>query len=177
MSSFAEENFKHEEDLDSIPWYRISLIGSDSRVHLCIEGRYVTIFKRRGSLHCMDAICHHAGGPLTDGPLIDIEELHTTVVSCPWHRYKISLDGYKIFQGVEFDLHGKPGVAIWKKGKKVQRAHEVFEDDLYTYIKLNKPISESETTATDICASDEISKSELCGGLFLLHNETPEKVK
>jgi nitrite reductase/ring-hydroxylating ferredoxin subunit len=54
------------------------------RLHTCVEGRYVTVFRHRGKLSCIDAICHHAGGPLTLGEIFDIEDLGLTVVSCPW---------------------------------------------------------------------------------------------
>ena len=42
-----------------------------------------------GELHCLDAICYHAGGPLTEG---DIEDFggHRAVV-CPWHKYRVDL--------------------------------------------------------------------------------------
>lgn len=59
-------------------------LNEGSRIHTCIEGRYITIFKNKGKLSSIDSICHHAGGPLTLGKLTDIEDLGMTVVSCPW---------------------------------------------------------------------------------------------
>jgi nitrite reductase/ring-hydroxylating ferredoxin subunit len=38
----------------------------------------VTIFRHRGHLTAIDSVCHHAGGPLTLGPLQDIEDLGST---------------------------------------------------------------------------------------------------
>lgn len=63
-----------------------------SRLHVTVRGRYVTIFRQRGVLSAIDSICYHAGGPLTKGPLQDIEELGMTVVMCPWHNYPVSID-------------------------------------------------------------------------------------
>jgi hypothetical protein len=99
-------------------------------------------------------VCHHAGGPLTDGPIRDIEDLGLTVVSCPWHNFLVCIDnGVKVFQGVDI-IDGKPTVLGWvsfslfishymkqfiislkqKTGKVVQRAHFVKEDEKYIYI-------------------------------------------
>jgi nitrite reductase/ring-hydroxylating ferredoxin subunit len=54
------------------------------RIHVNLEGRFITIFRHHGVLSSIDSICHHAGGPLTLGNIIDIEELGMSVVSCPW---------------------------------------------------------------------------------------------
>ena len=43
-----------------------------SKVQARVHGRYVSVFNLDGALHCIDAICYHAGGPLTVG---DIEEI------------------------------------------------------------------------------------------------------
>jgi nitrite reductase/ring-hydroxylating ferredoxin subunit len=78
------------------------------RLHTCVEDRYITVFRSRGKLSCIDSVCHHAGGPLTDGPIQDIEELGITVVVCPWHRFMVSIDdGVKAFQGVDI-INGVP---------------------------------------------------------------------
>jgi len=70
-------------------WWRIAETGQlmeGSRLHSCVEGRYVTIFRRHGKLCAIDSICHHAGGPMTLGAMRDIEELGgLTVVLCPWY--------------------------------------------------------------------------------------------
>lgn len=83
------------------------------RLHTCIEGRYVTVFRYNGRLSCIDSVCHHAGGPLTDGPIQDIEELGVTVVVCPWHRFLVSIDkGLKAFQAVDI-VNGVPVKSGW----------------------------------------------------------------
>jgi nitrite reductase/ring-hydroxylating ferredoxin subunit len=63
------------------------------RLHTCLGtgdengnrgGRLVTVFRQSGKLSAIDAVCHHAGGPMTLGPVSDIEDLGLTVVACPW---------------------------------------------------------------------------------------------
>lgn len=50
-----------------------------SRLHTVIGGRYITAFRNHGVISSIDSVCHHAGGPMTLGPLTDIEELGVTV--------------------------------------------------------------------------------------------------
>ena len=110
----------------STSWIKVcpsSSLGDGERLHFEVESRYITIFRHRGVLSAIDSVCHHAGGPLTDGPLQEIEELGLTVVSCPWHRFLVSIDGIgsesneaqtpptlggiKVYKGVEI-VNGKP---------------------------------------------------------------------
>eukprot|EP00605_Chrysophyceae_sp_TOSAG23-4_P002404 GSChrysophyteH1.ASY1.ANO1.2662.1 assembled CDS len=139
---------------------------ADSRIHCRVQGRYITVFKRRGILSCIDSVCHHTGGDLTNGPLIDIEDLGVTAVICPLHRYKVDLQGYKVFEAVDF-VGGKPTKPIWKRGKvMVQRAHEVQEDSEGVYVRLRP-------AAGGVCPSDRDSASEVCGAHFTLHGFQP----
>ncbi len=54
-------------------------LSEGSRLHTVIDGRYITAFRNRGVISSIDSVCHHAGGPMTLGPLTDIEELGVTV--------------------------------------------------------------------------------------------------
>jgi len=86
------------------------------------------VFRNHGKLSAIDSVCHHAGGPLTVGPLRDIEDLGLTTVSCPWHNFLVCIDrGVKVFQSIEL-INGGPKPAGWKVGKVVQRVHLVRED-------------------------------------------------
>ena len=154
MSSFipASNNIRSDSDainssgskgLASIPWYRVGNFGAlkdGDRLHACIEGRYVTIFRHKHKLSCIDSICHHAGGPLTVGKLQDIEDLGgMTVVLCPWHKFMVGIDsGLKAYQGIEV-INGKPTVVGWKVGKQVQRPHLVKEVNSGLYVSLQLP--------------------------------------
>jgi nitrite reductase/ring-hydroxylating ferredoxin subunit len=140
-----------------------------SRLHTRVEGRYITIFRYKGALTAMDAICHHAGGPLTLGEIKDIEELGTAVVLCPWHKYAVSLEGGRqVYQGVDI-IDGKPVKAGWRKGKMTQRPHDVFENDGFIYLTLN-------ALEEGACVSDTDAKSELCAKNYAMHSFVPERV-
>jgi len=54
----------------------------------------------RDNYYALDGRCYHAGGPLADGHLTEIEDLaHRPCVVCPWHSYKIMLDtGESVYQ-------------------------------------------------------------------------------
>ena len=49
-------------------WQRVADAGalelSDGRLHLQLEGRYISILQHQGQLYCLDSVCFHAGGPL-----------------------------------------------------------------------------------------------------------------
>ena len=113
-------------------WSRVASSGEineGSRLHAKVDGRFVTVFRHKGKLSCIDSICHHAGGPLTLGRLQDIEDLGVTVVLCPWHAFMVTIDtGLKAYKGVSF-RNGKAVDEGWKMGKVVQRPHLVVEKD------------------------------------------------
>lgn len=121
----------------SLKWFRVAPAGypdEGGRLHARVDGRFVTIFRLRGRLSAIDAICHHAGGPLTLGPVEDIEDLGVTVVLCPWHKFMVTVDqGLKAYKSVAFQ-DGKPVPGPWKLGKMVQRAHLIVEDSSGLYV-------------------------------------------
>lgn len=163
-----------EENTECSPagiWWLCSSSGAPvegQRLHTRIEGRYVTIFRHHGKLSAIDSICHHAGGPLTQGSIQDIEDLGMSVVSCPWHHFLVSIDkGIKVYKAVEL-VGGKPTIMGWKTGKEVQRAHDVKEKEGNIYVRLQEITSSGETSA-----SDQDASSELCGQAFELHIEEP----
>ena len=147
---------------DTSNWFKVKEgpLGFDQRINVRVQGRYVTVYKRE-TLSCIDAICHHAGGNLGDGPLrvVDIEDLSVTVVLCPLHRYMVAIeDGAKVFEGLEDMGGGKLGNPKMKKGKLVQMAHDCKEDRKGVYVRLN---------AAAIAQEDELSAStytsKICG--------------
>ena len=158
-------------------WWRVSdqPMAPDSRLHTRIQGRYVTIFKTRGQLSCIDSVCHHTGGDLANGGLMDIEDLGVTVVSCPLHMYKIDLQGRKVFQSLYFDpATGKPGPAQWKLGKLVQRAHDCREQATAAGAGVELRLRVS---ADEPCSSDRDASSDVCGQHFALESFVPLRVE
>jgi nitrite reductase/ring-hydroxylating ferredoxin subunit len=49
------------------------------------EGRIYALFNVGGTIHAIDGICPHQGGPLADGAL------EGTVVTCPWHGWQFDV--------------------------------------------------------------------------------------
>ena len=111
---------------------------------------------------------------MTEGSLQDIEELGTTVVLCPWHTYMVNIsDGRKVFLGVELDTTGKPiSQPKWKKGKVVQRTHEVWEDQHGTYVRL----ASAEEMMQQSCTSDADASKITCGRAFMIHSFCPVRL-
>ena len=50
----------------------------------CVEagGKQIALFNVGGTLHAIDNLCLHRGGPLGEG------ELEGHVVTCPWHGWQ-----------------------------------------------------------------------------------------
>jgi nitrite reductase/ring-hydroxylating ferredoxin subunit len=144
----------------SLTWYRVAPPGypeDGGRLHARVDGRYVTVFKHKNQLSAIDAICHHAGGPLTLGPIQDIEDLGVTVVLCPWHKFMVTVDqGLKAYQAVTIQ-NGKPVAGGWKLGKMVQRAHKIVETDAGIFVSLvldGPECSADHDACSALCAQD-----------------------
>lgn len=100
------------------------------RTNMKVHGRRVTVIRLKGDKwSCIDSICYHAGGPLTEGSLKTID--NRICVQCPWHSYLVDIFSG---EGLYMDLDRK----YQSKGKR-QRVHEVkvFEND-HVYVKLDK---------------------------------------
>lgn len=63
--------------LDELP------LGGSKEVEY--DGRVYALFNVGGSIHVIDGICPHQGGPLADGAL------EGTTVSCPWHGWQFDV--------------------------------------------------------------------------------------
>jgi nitrite reductase/ring-hydroxylating ferredoxin subunit len=179
---------KEDDDV----WYLVAEEGlpkEGERLHVRVCERYITIFRFKGHLSAIDAICHHAGGPLTLGPVEDIEDLGKRVVLCPWHRFMVSIDdGTKVYQAVEIE-HGLPVKKGWKIGKMVQRTHKVMETDKgiyvvgitrmnqfpflqFNYLFLLFCLCQSLSKDPEPCVSDKDACSHHCAKSYPLYSET-----
>lgn len=47
-----------------------------------VGGRAIALFRIGGSIHAVEDVCLHAGGPLSEG------SIEGTTVTCPWHGWK-----------------------------------------------------------------------------------------
>ena len=82
----------------------LATLKSEGRYHFTTPSkRVLTIFfdPLSDSVRAIDAICYHAGGPLTIGDIEDIDG-HACVL-CPWHNQPIRLsDGAYMYRKVSF---------------------------------------------------------------------------
>lgn len=47
--------------------------------------RVVALFNVAGTIHALDGVCPHAGGPLGEG------SLQGSIVTCPWHGWQFDV--------------------------------------------------------------------------------------
>ena len=69
-------------------WVRIATIDQCPPGHgleAVADGRIVALFNVAGTLHAVDGVCPHQGGPLGRG------ELDDAVVTCPWHGWQFDV--------------------------------------------------------------------------------------
>ena len=98
--------------------------------------------------------------------ITDIEDLGVTTVSCPWHKFLVSVtDGTKVYQQVDIE-NGVPKVKGWKVGTVVQRAHKVIENDSGVYLSLQ--------ITDEPCQSDKDACSARCAQDYSMHQPPAE---
>ena len=81
-----------------------------------IDERLVVLVHVEGEFHCIDDVCTHDSGPLSDG------ELEGCQLICPRH-------------GAKFDV--RTGQAMTFPAIRATTAHEVKVDDGNVYVKIN----------------------------------------
>ena len=139
------------------------------RLHVLVGERAITIFITRSGLTAIDSVCAHAGGDLTHGSIVEIEELGVSAVACPLHRYLYAVSpqekcGAKVYQALDF-IDGKPTPGVWTattKPQSAQRSHKVVERGGKIYLELN----EDEAAF----ASDQSASNGLCTRAFEFHD-------
>ncbi|KAJ8395566.1 hypothetical protein AAFF_G00030470 [Aldrovandia affinis] len=128
------------------------------KVSKSVNGRDVLVIYHAGKFYAMDVHCYHAGGPLQNG---DIEEINNKLcIVCPSHKYKITLaEGEGLYEA----LNSNETIPIprWcSKGIK-QRVHTVVEVDGDIFVKLSvhgwieSDYYQSEKHRKEKCAPDE----------------------
>jgi nitrite reductase (NADH) small subunit len=69
-------------------WIRIAQVSEcppGAARELVVEGRIVALFNVEGTLHALDGVCPHQGGPLGKG------RLEGCIVTCPWHGWQFDV--------------------------------------------------------------------------------------
>ena len=63
----------------------LSEIPVGSAHEFTAAGRVIALYNVDGTLHALDGVCPHAGGPLGQG------QLEGCVVTCPWHGWQFDV--------------------------------------------------------------------------------------
>ena len=95
---------------------KLSELDATDRLLVEVDDRIVALFKVDGEVFCIDDVCTHDGGPLSDGKL----ENHT--IACPRH-------------GAKFDI--RTGKALTMPATEDTLAHQVQVRDGWVWVKLS----------------------------------------
>lgn len=92
-----------------------------NRLCLSINGRSVTLFLGKDRVICMDSLCYHQGGDLSEGEIKAIPDIENLpAITCPRHGHQLLLDsGRRVLY--DEDGHAYPS-------EVVQRTHKVHVD-------------------------------------------------
>lgn len=162
-------------------WTRDKIVKNGFRAHFTVEGRFVSVVlhKRTGRLYCLDSPCHHAGGPLGEGKIVDIEDI--PCIACPWHNWLVALDTGEevtvplkppnfgednIYKPPTYPMNSSDRFAgPPQRGKVMQRMHTIDEDP--TTGELIVGILLDEDIASHPLRSDTNAKHEKRGAMCI----------
>jgi len=155
-------------------WYPVGsstqLASNDTRLHVQLNGRSISVINHNGKLFCMDAVCFHAGGPLTLG---DIEEIDgKPCISCPWHKYLITLtEGDKLYDSMVMH-EGRLVPGGWKAMPHLQRTHAVRRgSDGQIWVRIE--VSNGSEVRSDSYANDSRAATAGFGRSLISINAAP----
>ncbi|MEK6238694.1 MAG: Rieske (2Fe-2S) protein [Planctomycetales bacterium] len=57
-----------------------------SSLEVVVAGRMIALYNIEGTIHALDGVCPHQGGPLGKG------ELEGKIVTCPWHGWQFNIE-------------------------------------------------------------------------------------
>jgi 3-phenylpropionate/trans-cinnamate dioxygenase ferredoxin subunit len=100
---------------DFQPLCNISEIPDPGQQIFEVDDTLVVLFHVDGEFYCIDDVCTHDGGPLSDGSLSGCQ------IACPRH-------------GAKFDI--RTGAAVTMPATEATRAHEVKVDGDQVLVKL-----------------------------------------
>lgn len=93
----------------------VSAVPDPGRELLELGDRVVALFRVAGQFYCIDDVCTHDGGPLSDGKLCDF------AIACPRH-------------GAKFDIRN--GKALTMPATEDTASHQVEVRDGWVWVKL-----------------------------------------
>jgi len=69
-------------------WVRVAAVDDvppGTAKEVMADDQVVALFNVDGTLHAMDGVCPHAGGPLGEGTL------RGSTITCPWHGWQFDV--------------------------------------------------------------------------------------
>src|SRR5262245_42399215 len=94
---------------------KLSELDAADRLLVEVEDRIVALFKVGGEIFCIDDVCTHDGGPLSEGKIDDL------TIACPRH-------------GAKFDL--RTGKALTMPATVDTAAHDVKVEGDTIYVRI-----------------------------------------
>lgn len=103
-----------------------------ARTTIKVRQRRVTVLRltaskgAQPSWYCIDTVCYHAGGPLTDGALRSIDK--RMCLQCPWHSYLVDIaTGEALYMDLDRTYQSK--------GLR-QRVHDIELRENHVWVRL-----------------------------------------
>jgi 3-phenylpropionate/trans-cinnamate dioxygenase ferredoxin subunit len=103
---------------DFVPVAKLSEIADPGKLLVEVDEQLVVVFRVGESVYCIDDICTHDGGPLSEGEL----DAALCTIACPRH-------------GAKFNI--KNGDALTMPATKPTRSHEAKVVDGRVLVRLN----------------------------------------
>ncbi len=103
---------------DFVPVAKLSDIADPGKLLAEVDEQLVVVIRVGDAVYCIDDVCTHDGGPLSDGEL----DVAGCSLACPRH-------------GAKFDI--KTGAALTMPATKATRAHEAKVVDGQVLVRLN----------------------------------------
>ncbi len=63
----------------------VSDLPAGTAKEVMADDQVVALFNVAGTIHAIDGVCPHAGGPLGEGTLLG------TTITCPWHGWQFNV--------------------------------------------------------------------------------------
>jgi 3-phenylpropionate/trans-cinnamate dioxygenase ferredoxin subunit len=105
--------------LEFTPVARLTDIPDPGKRLVEVDEQLVVVIRAGGAVYCIDDVCTHDGGPLSEG---ELDAAHCTI-ACPRH-------------GAKFDI--KNGRALTMPATKATRSHEVQVVDGQVFVRLSE---------------------------------------
>ncbi len=101
-----------------VPVASVSELEDGQKLLVEADDRLVLLFRVGADYYCLDDVCTHDGGPLSDGPI----DAQAAAIACPRH-------------GARFDM--RTGDALTMPATKPTVAHEVKVEGDQVLVRLN----------------------------------------